>query len=1116
MVGNGASGSLNVITSYGSFPLAGFNYKSGNIAGLIVAGLQTASPFITAGTNVITNISNGAGILQLPKDTITGIVFGTKAVGVPGWAADGTTASYATANAKGEWVQFSVTPASGYDLHITGFNMAALNSSASTANTIVVAYSIGDTAAFTNSTCTFLDSTGATGINPSTVASSIVGSIFNTGQTVTVFNGNTLYIRVYMWRRNAASSSSQFAITDFTISGNSATSSGGTPTSSTTYASICYGNTYLFNGNTYSTSGNYVVHLTNKAGADSAANLILSVSPAAIYNSFDLQGCTSVIYKNVTYTSSTLVYDTVKSVSALHCDSIYNFANIIISCLPTINSFSPFMGKTGDTIVIKGFNFIATTEVTFGDSAAKSFKVINDSTIKAIVGNGASGNVNVITSYGSFPLAGFTYKNSNSGNLLVTGLQIASPFITSGKNVTTNISTGAGILELPKDTTAGLIFGTKAAGIPGWAADGAAASFTTANTKGEWVQFQISPVKGFNAYVSGFTLSGNNSSASTANYYAVAYANGDTALFGNGTCTFLNPAAVSGNNLNTVSSNLLSDSIALTQNILIQDGSALYVRIYMWRKNASASSSQFAISDFTVIGTTGIASGGSPTSTVTNVTISSGSYIFNGTAYSFPGTFTTHLMNVAGADSAAVLHLTINPSLTDCNTVAYNNNNYTTSTILKDTIRNTKRADSIYNVVFITINPSVYGNIITPSLKAIPNTVVTLRGGGNKLLTSGNGNYSFTCLSAGTNDTIKLTKNNEITKSNGVTTLDIALLQSHILSKTQLNSPYKIIAGDVNGDGKLTALDIVLMKRLILGIDSTFSNTATGEKRLWTFVDSSYKFNDLLKPFPYKDSISYNGLKVSNTNQTFIGCKLGDINWDWNPAIAKLFNSSAKAVVLSYDVLKSNTDNIIRIPVKISNFKDITGMQFTLNFDSDVLKWSGLNNNLLNVDLGTNHAEEGKITFLWNDPNNNFKTLNDGTVIMELLFVPNSSLSIVNCPLSLDGSITAVEAVGKDFQTLGMVLNYAKINTDLTEQWVVSPNPVTNHLLKVQMNLKQQKTIVFKLTDNNGKIILEQKKDCTSGNSTIILAENKVLASGVYYLVANGIEGNMVKKIIIP
>ena len=51
-------------------------------------------------------------------------------------------------------------------------------------------------------------------------------------------------------------------------------------------------------------------------------------------------------------------------------------------------------------------------------------------------------------------------------------------------------------------------------------------------------------------------------------------------------------------------------------------------------------------------------------------------------------------------------------------------------------------------------------------------------------------------------------------------------------------------------------------------------------------MDSSYQFADCTNPFPFKDSISYTNLNANKTNQTIIDIKLGDVNRDWNPALA--------------------------------------------------------------------------------------------------------------------------------------------------------------------------------------------------------------------------------------
>ena len=91
--------------------------------------------------------------------------------------------------------------------------------------------------------------------------------------------------------------------------------------------------------------------------------------------------------------------------------------------LPTISFFSPTNASTGDTIKIKGTSFTGTTKVSFGDSVASYFSVLNDSIITAVVGNGSSGNVRIVTPNGIGIIAGFKYDSSLYilGTALVSG-----------------------------------------------------------------------------------------------------------------------------------------------------------------------------------------------------------------------------------------------------------------------------------------------------------------------------------------------------------------------------------------------------------------------------------------------------------------------------------------------------------------------------------------------------------------------------------------------------------------------------------------------------------------------------------------------------------------------
>ncbi len=77
---------------------------------------------------------------------------------------------------------------------------------------------------------------------------------------------------------------------------------------------------------------------------------------------------------------------------------------------PTITSFTPNSGGPGATIIIQGTNLTGATAIRFGGSLATSFSVQSPSTIQAVVGNGASGNISVTTAGGTSSLAGFTFS----------------------------------------------------------------------------------------------------------------------------------------------------------------------------------------------------------------------------------------------------------------------------------------------------------------------------------------------------------------------------------------------------------------------------------------------------------------------------------------------------------------------------------------------------------------------------------------------------------------------------------------------------------------------------------------------------------------------------------
>jgi len=407
----------------------------------------------------------------------------------------------------------------------------------------------------------------------------------------------------------------------------------------------------------------------------------------------------------------------------------------------------------------------------------------------------------------------------------------------------------------------------------------------------------------------------------------------------------------------------------------------------------------------------------------------------------------------------------------------------------------------------------IAGNCRNSKGEAIKGVSVLLNN--SPLITSNtNGTYGNIVSSKLGTYNIKLSKNNDSVKNNGVTVIDAILVQSHILNKTLLNSPYKIVAADVNNSGDVSTIDILYIKRLALGIDTTFKGN-----RLWAFVDSAYKFPDSSNPFPYKDSIIYTKISGSKLKESFVGLKLGDVNWDWDATLLGTNLKKNKPVDLYYNDVTVGNETEIRVPIRVKGFSNLLGMQFTLNYNQHALQLKRIEQNVLNLDYGINQAQNGKISFLWNDEKLIPKTLNDSSILIELVFTKLTDIQQENIFLSND--IATIEAWDGNYQkhniikTSGVIASKA---ADLItkETWEVVPNP-TDGIVKVQFSLETAKNIQLQLTSIDGKILMQQKVAALKGNSSYIInlqSQNK-LAKGIYYLKASGIKGNELKVITV-
>ncbi|MBK8490088.1 MAG: HYR domain-containing protein [Saprospirales bacterium] len=171
---------------------------------------------------------------------------------------------------------------------------------------------------------------------------------------------------------------------------------------------------------------------------------------------------------------------------------------------------------------------------------------------------------------------------------------------------------------------------------------------------------------------------------------------------------------------------------------------------------------------------------------------------------------------------------------------------------------------------------SISGALDTESGSPVANAIVTLNSS-DSLTTSSDGLFLFEFLQTGGDYTILPSKLTDA--DNGVTTYDMVLISRHILGVTLLSSPYQQIAADVNRSGSVSTLDLVEIRKVILGLQSGFPNNTS-----WRFIDKSYHFTNPGNPFQesFPESISFNNL-TSMEIANFVAVKVGDVNGSADP-----------------------------------------------------------------------------------------------------------------------------------------------------------------------------------------------------------------------------------------
>lgn len=268
---------------------------------------------------------------------------------------------------------------------------------------------------------------------------------------------------------------------------------------------------------------------------------------------------------------------------------------------------------------------------------------------------------------------------------------------------------------------------------------------------------------------------------------------------------------------------------------------------------------------------------------------------------------------------------------------------------------------------------SVAGAIQTEIIEGVEEARVTLQGSHPALppLTyyqdsDNSGLFRFNnALPIGSNYTLTPVKTDN--PLNGVTTLDISLISKHILDIEPLASVYKMIAADANKSGTITTLDIVELRRLILGISDDFSSNNS-----WRFVPRSFVFPNPKDPFStgFPESHLVSNLQNAQLDRDFVGIKTGDVNDTAvpNPFAGHGAEDRSKET-LFLDIYTAGKSQHVadgqELTLHLSTAEAIAGCQMTLQFtDLEILSITP--GTEMRADHFAMHKNRNALTVSWN------------------------------------------------------------------------------------------------------------------------------------------------------
>jgi hypothetical protein len=357
-------------------------------------------------------------------------------------------------------------------------------------------------------------------------------------------------------------------------------------------------------------------------------------------------------------------------------------------------------------------------------------------------------------------------------------------------------------------------------------------------------------------------------------------------------------------------------------------------------------------------------------------------------------------------------------------------------------------------------------------------------------ITDSEGEYFFEIIP---DSTINIIPERLDNPRNGVSTLDIVQIQKHLLTKDTLDSPYKLIAADANNSQHVSVIDIVELRKLILGVYTELPNNKS-----WRFVPADYDFPDPFDPWQpdtaMNSALDFTFDGSQSAVYDFTGIKIGDVNGTVQAGVNSIESrQSNRPLQMSVREKYFESGEIVEINVSVDKSLFMQGFQFTVS-DAD-LEFLEASSDVLGLGMDDYALFGDKITFSWFDIDGLFMDVNEVMLTIKARAKKSGHLSE---SLQINSDITQAEVYGMEEEIYLPALTVKYIANNVS----VYPNPWIDETT-ISFHLAKSGNVKLELFSIDGQSIYQKERWMNEGANQLSLTSKSFNYRGIAYYSIN-------------